>query len=136
MRLKAQTLVKLCALVGAIVCAAPLHVIASDVNEIPVNGLPPPLELRQLDQSAKELIKRWNIPGASIAVCKDGKLVYARGFGFADLDDKTPVVPDQSLFRIASLSKPITAAAVLKLVDDGKLKLDDTVLDVMQPILP
>jgi N-acyl-D-amino-acid deacylase len=69
-----------------------------------------------------------NIPGGQLAIVRHGKLVYARGFGWADRDAKEPVQPE-SLFRIASVSKPITAVAILKLVDQGKLKLDDKVLD-------
>ena len=50
---------------------------------------------------------------------RDGRLIYARGFGYADVESKTPVQPD-ALFRIASVSKPITSAAVMKLVEEGK----------------
>jgi N-acyl-D-amino-acid deacylase len=60
-----------------------------------------------------------------------GRLVYARGFGYADKDAKTPMRPD-TLQRIASISKPITAVAVLQLVERGRLKLDDRVLDVLK----
>ncbi|HEX4608897.1 MAG TPA: serine hydrolase domain-containing protein [Urbifossiella sp.] len=67
-------------------------------------------------------------PGGALAVTRGGRLVYARGFGYADLDRKTPV-PPRALFRIASISKPLTAVAVLQLVDAGKVKLDDPVLE-------
>ncbi|MBA2117974.1 serine hydrolase domain-containing protein [Bremerella alba] len=66
--------------------------------------------------------------GASLAVAYQGRLVYAKGFGYADLARKQHVQPT-SLFRIASLSKPITAAAVMKLVEAEKVQLD-------QPIVP
>lgn len=68
------------------------------------------------------------IPGGAIAIVKDGELVYARGFGWADRETHEPVQPE-SLFRIASISKPITAVAILKLVEQGKLKLSDKVLE-------
>jgi N-acyl-D-amino-acid deacylase len=55
---------------------------------------------------------------------RHGRLIYARGFGLADIEADEPVRPD-SLFRIASVSKPITAVAVLQLVEQGKLGLDD-----------
>jgi N-acyl-D-amino-acid deacylase len=61
--------------------------------------------------------------GGALAVVKDGRLVYAKGYGFGDIVNKAPVEPT-SLFRIASLSKPITAVAILKLAQDGKLDLD------------
>jgi N-acyl-D-amino-acid deacylase len=58
-------------------------------------------------------------------------MVYARGFGYADVESREPVQP-QSRFRIASISKPITAVAVMQLVEQGKLKLDDKVLEVLK----
>jgi N-acyl-D-amino-acid deacylase len=67
------------------------------------------------------------IPGSGVAVTRDGKLVYARGFGYADVEAKKPVQP-HSLFRLASVSKPITAVGVLTLVERGQLKLEDPVL--------
>ena len=70
-------------------------------------------------------MEKWQIPGASIAFVKDGKLIYARGFGKAD--EGKSVEPYHSLFRIASLSKPVTAIAIMKLVQEGKLSLDDKV---------
>lgn len=68
----------------------------------------------------------WNIKGASVAVAKDGKLVYARGFGSADLANSTPMEP-YHLMRVASVSKLITAVAVMKLVEAGKLSLESKV---------
>ncbi|HUE69951.1 MAG TPA: serine hydrolase domain-containing protein [Pirellulaceae bacterium] len=85
-------------------------------------------DLAPLDAWMKEIMAEHKIPGGSLAVVKDGKLVYARGFGYADREAKTPVQPE-SLFRIASVSKPITAVAIMKLAEQGKLKLDDKVLD-------
>lgn len=82
--------------------------------------------LKPLDNLMTTFLKQHNVPGASLAVMRHGRLVYSRGFGFADVDNKEPVQAD-SLFRIASISKPITAVAVLQLQDRGKLKLDDPV---------
>lgn len=89
-----------------------------------VSGLEP------LDQLMTSFVKEHDVPGAALAVTRNGRLVYARGFGFADRDKKTPVQPT-SLFRIASISKPVTAVAILQLVERGKLKLDDKVFDVL-----
>src|SRR5262245_42912196 len=72
-------------------------------------------------------MERNDVPACSLAVSRKGKLVYARGFGFADAERTRPVSPD-SLFRIASVSKPITAVAVLQLVQAKKVGLDDPVL--------
>ena len=79
-----------------------------------------------LDRSVNSFIKKWKIQGASVAVTKDEHLVYAKGFGTAN--DKTgEEVKPGHLFRIASVSKLITAVAVMKLYEDGKLGLDDKV---------
>jgi N-acyl-D-amino-acid deacylase len=65
-----------------------------------------------------------DVPGASLAIARHGRIVYARGFGWADAENRQPVEPD-ALFRIASVSKPFTAVAILQLVERGKLRLDD-----------
>jgi N-acyl-D-amino-acid deacylase len=87
------------------------------------------------DQPIIDLMARYNIPGATIAVARDGKLAIARAYGFADRERKIPPRPD-SLFRIGSISKPVTAAAILKLAEEGRLDLDAKafpMLDQLQP---
>jgi N-acyl-D-amino-acid deacylase len=81
-----------------------------------------------LDKLLTEFLAEHKAPGASVAVSQNGRVVYAKGFGLADVESKRPV-DVKSLFRIASISKPITAAAVLQLVDAGKVKLDEPVLN-------
>lgn len=73
--------------------------------------------------SVTGFMHKWSVAGASMAIAKDGKLVYARGFGYSDTIAKTEVQP-YSLFRIASISKLVTAVAVMKLSEEGKLSLD------------
>ncbi len=80
-------------------------------------------------------LDQHKVPGAALAVTRHGKLVHARGYGFADLDRKTPVEPN-ALFRIASVSKPLTAVAVMKLVEQGKIGLDDKILDRIPALTP
>jgi len=70
-------------------------------------------------------------PGAALAVTYRGRLVYARGFGHADMEKHQPVEP-ASLFRIASISKPFTSAAVMHLVEKGRLQLDERVLPLLK----
>jgi CubicO group peptidase (beta-lactamase class C family) len=93
--------------------------------EIPITGAAVP-GMESYDKTIRDLMQKYAIPGGAIAVLRDGKLIYARGFGYADVENKTPVQPD-ALFRIASVSKPITGVAIMKLVEEGKLKLDDRV---------
>ncbi|HEX8385173.1 MAG TPA: serine hydrolase [Rubricoccaceae bacterium] len=85
-------------------------------------GQPVP-QMAHYDAFAQGLIAQYGVPGLSLAVMKDGRLVYARGFGMADPAAGEPVQPD-SRFRIASLSKAVTSAAVMRLVDQGLLDLD------------
>jgi CubicO group peptidase (beta-lactamase class C family) len=89
--------------------------------------------LSAYDDLMRSLMAKWKIPGGSIAIAKDGKLVFARGYGFADREEKRLVAPD-ALFRIASISKPITAVAVLRLVEQGKINLDERALPAIGPL--
>lgn len=86
--------------------------------------------LAHFDELIGKFLAERAIPGAALAVTRHGRLVYARGFGFADVDSRTPVQPD-SLFRIASISKPITAVAVMQLVEQRRLSLDDKVFSLL-----
>ena len=76
------------------------------------------------------LIGDWDVPGAAIAIAKDGRLVLAKGYGLANVEKQEPVEPD-TLFRVASIAKPITAVAVLQLVEDDLLSLDDRVFQIL-----
>jgi N-acyl-D-amino-acid deacylase len=87
--------------------------------------------LEPFDQLMASFMTERKVPGGALAVTKNGRLVYARGFGYADVERKEPVQPG-SLFRVASLSKPLTGVAILQLVERGKLKLDDKVFDLLQ----
>ncbi|MBN2507422.1 MAG: beta-lactamase family protein [Verrucomicrobia bacterium] len=82
------------------------------------------------DREMREFMRPRRIPGGALAVVKDRRLVYARGYGWADRDEQIPV-QTTSRFRIASLSKPITAVAVLRLAELDKLHLETRVLDLL-----
>ncbi|MHC4996823.1 MAG: serine hydrolase domain-containing protein, partial [Planctomycetota bacterium] len=83
-----------------------------------------------IDATLQRVIEEHRLPGASLAISHRGRVVYERGYGYADVAAREPVTPS-SLFRIASISKPITAVAILQLVDRGKLSLDDKVFDIL-----
>lgn len=99
-------------------------------DEMSVTGADDP-RLASLDQLMTGFLTRHQLPGASLAVTCQGRLVYARGFGAADSLADDPVKPT-SLFRIASLSKPVTAVAILQLVEQRRLSLDDRIVDVLK----
>lgn len=86
--------------------------------------------LASLDRLMTGFVQQHGLTGGSLAVSRHGRLVYARGFGVADRASGEVVQPE-SLFRIASLSKPVTSVAILQLVEGGRLKLDDSVADVL-----
>ncbi len=87
--------------------------------------------LSPLDEAISEFMDANSVHGASVAVSRNGKLVYARGFGYQD-DEKQQAVEPGTLFRIASISKPITAVAVLQLVQKKAVSLDDRVVDILE----
>ena len=86
---------------------------------------------QELDELIRTFIERNRVPGAGVAVTDHGRLVFARGYGYADIAKQKPVEPT-SMFRIASISKPITAVAIMQLVEQGKLKLEDRVLEILK----
>lgn len=71
----------------------------------------------RVDAQMEQLLGKYPIPGASIAIAYKGELVYQRGYGMAVMETNTPATP-QTVFRIASISKPVTAVAVLKLFEN------------------
>ena len=78
------------------------------------------------DALLPNLMAKWGVPGGAVAVVKDDRLVFAKGYGKADTESGSPVTPS-ALFRIASLSKPLTSVALLRLREQGRLGLEDKV---------
>jgi CubicO group peptidase (beta-lactamase class C family) len=78
------------------------------------------------DLIVQRFLRKWEVAGATVAVVKDGELVFAKGYGYSDLENEKKV-ECSNLFRIASVSKLITATAIMKLQEEGKLHLDDFV---------
>ena len=81
------------------------------------------------------LMSKWNIPGGAVALARNGSIVLSQAYGIADKNGDVPVTT-ASLFRLASLSKPITAAAVLKLYEAGLLDLNARVFDILNDVEP
>jgi N-acyl-D-amino-acid deacylase len=101
---------------------------------IPITGKAGPgLEL--LDKAMLAIMDRHGIPGAALALAKNGKLVLAKGYGWADAATGEPVEPT-TLFGLASLSKPPTAIAAMQLVEQGKFGLDDPVFPLIKHVRP
>ncbi len=126
-------------LAGLVVASLAISAVLSDEltvkDNIPISGTANP-KYQRYDVLLTTFFDKYDYPGgASLAVGHHGKQVYARGYGYANREAKQVVQPE-SLFRISSLSKPITAVAILQLVEQGKLQLDDRVMSVLGLIPP
>ncbi|WP_219510068.1 serine hydrolase domain-containing protein [Nonomuraea ceibae] len=97
---------------------------------LPATGVVP-AQLAGFDAAMKKFIAERDISCAQLAVAKNGKILLARGYGSYTYGRYVRLVQPTSLFRIASLSKSITAAAIARLAQDGKLSLGDTVTDLL-----
>jgi CubicO group peptidase (beta-lactamase class C family) len=83
---------------------------------------------QDLDSVVERVRREFNVPGIAVGIVKDGKPVFAKGYGVRQLGSAEPVTP-RTLFGIASNTKAFTSAALAILVDEGKLKWDDRVVD-------
>jgi N-acyl-D-amino-acid deacylase len=97
---------------------------------VPITGKAGP-DLEPFDTAMLKIMDHHGVPGAALAIAKDGKLVYAKSFGWSEVAKGEPIKPD-TLFGLASLSKTITAVATLKLVEQGMLGLDDHVFAILK----
>jgi N-acyl-D-amino-acid deacylase len=98
-------------------------------QQVPVTGTHH-AELKPFDEMMIQFVEKHKVPGAALAISRHSKIVYARGFGWAHVESKQAVQPD-TLFRIASVSKPFTAVAVLQLAAASKFKLNDHLFDLL-----
>jgi len=103
----------------------------------PHQGLTNPSELEAfLDDLFAKDMEEYNIPGAAVSVVKDGKLFFAKGYGYADLEKKIPVDAEETIFPTGSVGKLFTWTAVMQLAEQGNLDLDaniNTYLDFRIP---
>lgn len=82
--------------------------------------------LKEIDEYAQKVMQDWKVPGFALAVVKDDKVIFAKGYGVRELGKPAPV-DERTLFAVASNTKAFTAACLAILVDEGKLKWDDPV---------
>jgi N-acyl-D-amino-acid deacylase len=107
---------------------------APGFEKVPITGKAGP-GLEPFDKAMLEVMDRHGIPGAALAIARGGKLHLAKGYGWANVATGAAAEPT-TLFGLASLSKPLTAVAALKLVEQGKLGLDDAVFGILKEIRP
>jgi CubicO group peptidase (beta-lactamase class C family) len=117
-----------CKCVLALCLALSLLTVQSSVAQTGKGGAVSAADIEKLvDPVFAEQMGKLRIPGAAISVVSDGKVIFSKGYGLADLERNTPVQPDKTLFRIGSITKVFTAIAVMQLLDQGKIKLTDDV---------
>lgn len=96
------------------------------LNDTLTNKMSDAPELEEMEKKIKRYLERWEINGAQLAVSRNDSLLYAKGFGWADKEAGIQMQPT-NIMRIASVSKLLTAVGIMKLADEGKLKLTDKV---------
>jgi D-alanyl-D-alanine carboxypeptidase len=94
----------------------------------------PSAQADKVDDYLKSEMAKRHIPGVSVAIIRDGKVILARNYGQANVELSVPVTPD-SVFKLASVTKPFTATAIMMLVEEGKISLDERVAAYL-PNLP
>ncbi len=113
----------------ALALALPTSVLAQNTSQaqsnVPITGKAVP-GFEEFERAVVNVIQNDHVPGAAIAFVKDGRLVYARGFGWANEETKQPIEPT-SVFRLASISKSFTGIGVLKLIQEKKLCMEQKV---------
>lgn len=87
-------------------------------------------QLQNFDAVVEKAIKDFQVPGLAIGIVVDGHVIYAKGFGYRDLEKKLPVT-QETLFAIGSCTKAFTAFAIGTLVDQGKIGWDQPVIDIL-----
>jgi len=82
---------------------------------------------QDVEKFVKKIMSTYEVPGIAIGVVKDGEIYYTKGFGVQNAETKVPV-SESTIFHMASVSKPFVATAIMQLVEDGKVNLDDPVV--------
>ncbi|MDE6056982.1 MAG: beta-lactamase family protein [Muribaculaceae bacterium] len=102
------------------------EIIVNDWSDRLTNELSDAPGLDKMDREIERFIGRWNIKGLSLAVTRNDSLLYAKGYGMADVEEGRPMTP-QNIMRLASASKLVTAIAIMRLAEEGKLSLGSKV---------
>lgn len=89
-----------------------------------------------LDKELGREMEKHHIAGAAVSVVKDGELFFTKGYGSADLEKGIPVDPEQTIFHVGSVGKLFTWTAVMQLVEEGKLDLDEDINDYLDFRIP
>ncbi|MBF0266667.1 MAG: serine hydrolase [Gammaproteobacteria bacterium] len=88
-------------------------------NKIEIDGS------SRFDTSIVDFMNEHNIAGAAVVISQDNKIIKSKGYGYANLEKRTKILPNETQFRLFSITKPITATAILILIEQDKLNLED-----------
>ena len=83
--------------------------------------------IQRLETVLEKIIQDKKTPGIAVGIIKEGKLVYAHGFGVMNVENSSRPVTPQTLFHMASITKPFVATSIMQLVEQGKVNLDEPV---------
>ena len=114
--------------IGLIAAAAVLPQLCASLPAFALEAEPTPTarELEAMAAIANDFMRRFNVPALSIAISRHGQFVYRKAFGFA-YKGRGEIATSSNLFRIASISKPITSVAIFTLIEKGRVSLNDRV---------
>lgn len=98
----------------------------ANLNKVLTNEMSDTADLRGMERKIRNYMQEWQLKGVSLAVMRGDSLCYAKGFGWADQEKGEEMTPGH-IMRVASVSKLITAAGIMKLVEEGRLSLQDKV---------
>ena len=111
---------------GALLCAAAPSAGAEGAFDLPAGAHFNPQKLERVGDYLREQIANGKIPGAIVLIRQHGKTIYHEHFGVRDVVTKLPMT-DDTIFRLFSMTKPITSVAAMMLIEQGKLRLDDPI---------
>jgi len=89
----------------------------------------------EVDRAVNQIMQQYKMPGAAVAVMRDGKIMRAQGYGLANVELNVPVRPE-TIFQSGSMGKQFTAFAVMLLVEDGKIGLEDKISKYLGDVPP
>ncbi|MEK5145846.1 serine hydrolase domain-containing protein [Psychrobacillus sp. FSL K6-4615] len=107
---------------------SPIRSLASE------NTVPSGMLVRDIEKTVDEIMDKYigkEIPGAAISIVKDGEFVLLKGYGQSDIETKSPVDPEKTVFEAASVSKVYTWSAIMQLVEKGKLDLHEDIKEYL-----
>ena len=107
--------------VSGLATIAALALVGCAAHTAPNHG-----QLQRFAQEIELIRERLKVPGLSAAIVRDQRVVWSKGFGFADFEKKIPATPE-TLYHVASVTKPVAATLVMRLVEQGKLDLDEPI---------